>query len=184
MFVRIVPLMFQNSALIDAVSEIVRQRFNLPVIVPDGTFDLDGGYDYHRNQVSSNWILRKLLMQYPANQCRVLALTNRDLYSPVLTYVFGEAELGGRVAVVSIHRFQNELYGLSANADLVKSRLIREVVHELGHTHGLIHCHNQECVMYPSSYVEEIDMKPDSFCESCHQKLFMLGPKASLSTRE
>lgn len=167
MCIRIFPLKFYDLELIEAVSEIVQKRFGMPVILHTETFDLNGGRDPIRNQVNSNWILKQLLARYPGNHSKLLGLTDRDLYSPVLTHVFGEAALGGSAAVVSSHRFHNEFYGLKADPDAVRFRLMSEAVHELGHTFGLIHCQYQECVMYPSSYVEEIDLKSADFCSSC-----------------
>jgi archaemetzincin len=62
---------------------------------------------------------------------------------------------------------RNEHYGLAADENLLLSRLIKEVIHELGHTFGLIHCHAPDCVMRSSTYVEDIDQKGQSLCMSC-----------------
>ena len=94
-----------------------------------------------------------------------------DLYVPVLTYVFGEAQLDGKAAVVSTHRLRDELYGLPQNPQKLRERLEKEAVHELGHTFGLIHCPKPNCVMYTSTYAEEIDFKPMNFCETCFSLL-------------
>ena len=94
-------------------------------------------------------------------------MTNLDLFVPVLTYVFGEAQLEGKAAVVSSFRLRDELYGLPKNPDKLKERLEKEAVHELGHTFSLIHCPNPRCVMYTSTYAEEIDFKSKDFCNSC-----------------
>jgi len=90
-----------------------------------------------------------------------------DLYVPVLTYVFGEAQLNGKAAVVSSYRLRDELYGLPKNPQRLKERLEKEAVHELGHTFGLIHCRNPNCVMYATTYAEEIDLKSRNFCRVC-----------------
>ena len=37
-----------------------------------------------------------------------------DLYIPILTFVFGEAQIGGASAIVSYHRLRQEFYGLPA----------------------------------------------------------------------
>ena len=100
-----------------------------------------------------------------------MAVTTVDLYVPVLTYVFGEAQLDGKAAVVSTHRLRDELYGLPKNPQRLRERLEKEAVHELGHTFGLIHCHEPNCVMYTSTYAEEIDFKSTYFCETCCSSL-------------
>jgi archaemetzincin len=102
---------------------------------------------------------------------RILAVTSVDLFIPVLTYVFGEAQLGGPAAVVSTNRLRSEKYGLPPDPETLISRLEKEAVHELGHTFGLFHCSEPACVMHASTYVEEIDPKEASFCATCLQAL-------------
>jgi archaemetzincin len=97
----------------------------------------------------------------------VVGVTAVDLFVPVLTYVFGEAQLGGRAVVVSTHRLRPEAYGLPADDELVAARTEKEALHELGHTWGLRHCHAPDCVMRASTYAEEIDLKPAALCDRC-----------------
>jgi len=85
----------------------------------------------------------------------------------VLTFVFGEAQLSGNCAVVSLHRLREEFYGLPPNEELVRARLLKEAVHELGHTFGLRHCDNWQCVMTSSHAVERLDVKGTEFCFLC-----------------
>lgn len=174
MSVRIYPVSFRDRELIAAVSEVIGRRFNEQVDVREGMLNIEGGRDPIRNQVNSNWILRALLDLSPDPNSRLLGLTEQDLYVPVLSYVFGEAQLGGRAAVVSVHRFRNEFYGLPPDRAVLKDRLIRETIHELGHTWGLYHCLEPECVMHPCSYAEEIDLKSSRFCDQCGRTLHHL----------
>ena len=94
-----------------------------------------------------------------------------DIFTPILTFLFGEAQLGGNGAIVSTHRLHNEFYGLPGDDDLLYARTLKEVLHELGHTMGLIHCQYYECVMHFSTYVEDIDLKKSQFCPVCKNKL-------------
>ena len=64
----------------------------------------------------------------------MLAVTERDLFIPVLTFVFGQAQLGGRVAVVSLARLRQEFYGLAPNREVFWSAPLKEALHETGHT--------------------------------------------------
>ena len=90
-----------------------------------------------------------------------------DLYIPILTFVFGEAQLGGAGALVSYHRLRQEFYGLPPDADVLANRLLIETVHELGHTLSLTHCQDYRCAMAPAHAVEWIDIKDSGFCEDC-----------------
>jgi archaemetzincin len=98
-------------------------------------------------------------------------VVDEDLYIPVLTFVFGEAQLDGSAAIVSTHRLKNQYYGLQKDDTLLYIRLEKEIVHELGHTFGMYHCRDYECVMKSSTYVEEIDLKKATPCPVCAQFL-------------
>ena len=98
---------------------------------------------------------------------RVVGLAAVDLYIPILTFVFGEAQMGGPCAVVSSYRLRQECYGLAADPELLFVRTLKEAVHELGHTVGLTHCDDYECAMASSHSVEWIDLKGTKLCGHC-----------------
>ncbi len=50
-------------------------------------------------------------------------------------------------------------------------RLEKEIIHKLCHIFELIHCHQFECTMRSSTYVEEIDLKQHLPCSSCRRIL-------------
>jgi len=129
---------------------------------------LDPTFAFHaeRRQYHSSEILARM-RSATAPGARRLGVTGVDLYIPILTFVFGEAELGGRCAVVSYHRLREEFYGLPADAEVVRQRLLKEAVHELGHTIELTHCDDYRCAMAPSHAVEWIDVKEATFCNDC-----------------
>jgi archaemetzincin len=102
-----------------------------------------------------------------------LGVTDLDLYIPVLTFVFGEAQLAGGRAVVSTLRLRQEFYGLPADPELLGERLLKEALHELGHTYGLRHCPDYTCVMSSSNGVERIDLKSAEFCPTCAQLMLI-----------
>ena len=163
----ILPLRFSDKNLLQSLSYILENSFKIPVAISSNSFSLDGGMDPLRDQFNSAWILSQLLKSAAEESCKILGVTSVDLFVPVLTYVFGEAQLDGKAAVVSIYRLRDELYGLPKNPEKLKARLEKEAVHELGHTFGLIHCQDPACVMYASTYAEEIDFKSREFCSNC-----------------
>jgi archaemetzincin len=122
-------------------------------------------FDPRRQQHSSTRILQWLVEQRPEQAHKVLALTDVDLFIPILTFVFGEAQLDGAAAIVSTARLRANHGGSSSR--LLTSRLAKECVHELGHTFGLIHCDRPGCVMTRSVSVLDVDAKTVSFCEDC-----------------
>jgi archaemetzincin len=130
-------------------------------------FDPERAFDSSRGQYHSTLLLEHLLAEPTGDDARLLGVAGVDLFIPILTYVFGEAQLAGRAAVVSIHRLDNAHYGLPRNDRVLLDRLVKEAAHELGHTFGLVHCGNTTCVMRSSTYVEDIDLKSERFCSVC-----------------
>jgi archaemetzincin len=104
------------------------------------------------------------------NDWRLLAIADVDLYIPILKYVFGEAQIGGPCAIVSTFRLRQEFYGLEADDALLRWRLLKESVHELGHTLELRHCEDYRCAMASSHAVEWIDLRESALCEVCQAK--------------
>jgi len=124
-------------------------------------------YDPFRGQYNSSKILSELSSNHPQDASKLLAITNIDLCTPILNYVFGAAQLNGKAAIVSTHRLRPEFYNKPANQNLLLERALKEALHELGHAYGLIHCIRYECAMHFSPTVKEIDKKKASFCPSC-----------------
>ncbi len=153
--------------MLDRLSVALERTFLTKVRIRKPWFDPEVSFDKLRGQYNST-ILLKLLLDDPAySSGKALGVVGMDLFAPVLTYVFGEAQLDGRASVVSLHRLRPEVYGLTADDHLLFTRLLKESTHELGHCFGLLHCTDTACVMHASTYVEEIDVKSEWFCQSC-----------------
>lgn len=136
-------------------------------------FQLDPAPTYHieRQQFHSSEILQRMRSFVRPEDWRVLAIADVDLYIPILKYVFGEAQLGGPCAVVSTYRLRQEFYGLERDDSLLNQRLLKECVHELGHTLDLHHCQNYRCAMSSAHAVEWIDLRESTLCEACRSQL-------------
>jgi archaemetzincin len=160
-----------DRGFLEKISEVVMHEFTSTVLIKEAHVDLAGFFDPGRRQYNGDKLLREVgSMSYPASS-KVIGLFNVDLYIPILTYIFGQAQLGGRTAIASLYRLSNERYGMKADNDLLLQRFEKEVVHELGHTFGLIHCHTPTCVMRSSTYVEDIDQKEAQLCVKCRDEL-------------
>ncbi len=178
---RLVPIFCgAERDLVDSLVETLRTVFGLRVELQLPSFDPELAFDSSRGQYNSRILLAQLLREARPETTRILGVAGVDLFIPVLTYVFGEAQLAGRAAVVSTHRLDCQLYGLPANRKLLLQRLRKEAIHELGHTYNLLHCHQHPCVMMSSTYVEGIDLKSDRFCNRCLDQLRQAGPEPRL----
>jgi archaemetzincin len=149
----------------------VKREFPLSVNIEEGRIDLSEFYDPARRQYDGVQILKKVDSQYSTDSAKTLGLFNVDLFIPILTYIFGQAILKGRTGIASLYRFNNERYGMDSNDEFILERFQKEVIHELGHTFGLLHCHIPTCVMRSSTYVEDIDQKSASLCPRCHNEM-------------
>ncbi|GAB4327442.1 MAG: archaemetzincin family Zn-dependent metalloprotease [Candidatus Zixiibacteriota bacterium] len=165
--IHVVGVGLSDTTLMDRLAADLTATISHTAVVARWTIDPKGAYDPLRNQYNSSYILSELFRRQIPGKSRLLGVTDVDLYAPVLTFVFGEAQLGGPTAVVSTHRMRPELYGLDPDPELLFRRLLVEAVHELGHTAGLRHCLVQRCAMNGSTYVEEIDLKGPGFCSAC-----------------
>lgn len=169
--IALVPIyVTEERGLLHRLEIHLAEAFGLDVERRRPWFDPERAFDPSRGQYNSTLLLAQLQGAPPA-ATRVLGVTSVDLFIPVLSYVFGEAQVPGRAAVMSLHRLAPELYGLPADQERLTERAAKEAVHELGHTFGLIHCRQPECVMRSSTYVEEIDLKGARFCAECRRAL-------------
>ena len=155
------------DGLLESVRGHMDRVFGMTTRVWHGRERPPHAFDSKRNQHSSTRILEWLLHAGPGAPHRVLAVTDMDLFIPVLTFVFGEAQLGGRAAVVSTARLEPAPTPALRGGRLLASRLAKEAVHELGHAFGLVHCDRVRCVMSRSSSLIEIDAKGGGFCDDC-----------------
>lgn len=137
---------------------------------------VDFAYDAARRQYGSIAILEMLLRLSPGDAGKLLAVTERDLFVPVLTFVFGQAQLGGRAAVISLARLRQEFYGLAPNREVFVERAAKEALHETGHMFGLVHCADRSCAMSLATNIRQIDGKQAAFCVPCAARL-RRGPR-------
>ncbi|MFQ6012653.1 MAG: archaemetzincin family Zn-dependent metalloprotease [Thermoplasmata archaeon] len=91
----------------------------------------------------------------------VLAVTEVDLYVEPLSFVFGQADVGGHAAVISSRRLSSE------DPTLFRLRVLKEALHELGHNRGLNHCADPTCIMHFSNELGHTDRKGPNLCPAC-----------------
>ncbi|MBK5260626.1 MAG: archaemetzincin family Zn-dependent metalloprotease [Thermoanaerobaculia bacterium] len=162
----LVPLGEIERPLLHAVRAAVMRELRAPCTISPRSLDPAFAFHPERNQYHSTTILEQLKSFYGRGEI-VVGITPVDLFIPILTYVFGEAQLSGSCAVVSYHRMHQALYGLEPDDSLLAERLSKTAIHEIGHTRGLTHCDDYNCVMAAAHAVEWLDVKGHALCAWC-----------------
>jgi archaemetzincin len=171
-----------DEAMMTAVRADVERAFGMPATAAAHPERPVGTLDPARGQHASSAILKWLMARRP-EEATVVGITDADLFIPVLTFVFGEARLGGGVAVVSTARLGGEPR-LGLDRRLLAARLAKETIHELGHAFGLVHCTSARCVMTRSASLVHVDAKGGSLCHDCRLRLREGAPQGGVHAHE
>jgi len=163
----LLPIGNVDDGLLQELRPAMAETFRVSCQILPVRLDPEFAFHGERQQYHSSEILHRMQSFLTADSWRMLGVVAVDLYIPILTFVFGEAQMGGPCAVVSAHRLRQEFYGLPADPQLYRQRVIKEAVHELGHTLSLTHCDDYSCAMAPSHAVEWIDIKESTLCTGC-----------------
>jgi len=172
------PLVDLESELLSQICQAIGQAFRYKTEIIPLLEELNFALDPNRSQYHSTAILEKLSTIAPHHAIKVLAIIQEDLFIPIMSYVYGEAQLGGKACIISIHRLKENPSSI-AGTEVYRDRLIKESVHELGHTFNLRHCPDPRCIMHYSRTVRDVDKKADQFCRYCNILLEdeLKGPK-------
>jgi len=119
-----------------------------------------------RNQYNAAHIIKTLGAGVPGAMKR-MGIMAGDISLPFLTYVFGEAHIGGRAAVISTYRLQLPHNGVMPDRSYVYQRLAKIAIHETGHLLGLSHCQSPRCIMNFSVGLDKLDTLGFDFCHHC-----------------
>lgn len=165
----ILPVEFRETDILHPVRSKIASILNWDVVIEFRNLNLDPWLNPDRDQYDAGMILRDF--EQKSNGDMLAIVTSRDLFIPILTFVFGLSKLGGNVSIVSSCRLRSEFYGLPPDKDLLQERLLKESIHEIGHNLNLMHCRNYSCVMSMSSSVEELEIKGEGFCSSCYRAI-------------
>jgi archaemetzincin len=159
------------AGILRAVDDGVRETFQAQTLCAEPLPEPSYAWDAARRQYSSTHLLRELARRYPQPSGKVLGITECDLFIPMLSFVYGQAQLRGPLAVVSLARLRQEFYELPGNEAIAILRLQKEAAHELGHTFGLVHCADRSCPMSLSTNIHQLDLKGAAFCGGCRSLL-------------
>ena len=155
-----------SAELTEAIAGEIKRVFGFSTAIESVLQDLSFALDQNRNQHHSTMILEQLAARAPMQAVKVIAIAQVDLFIPILTHVYGEAQLGGTACVVSTFRLNEGRSGLNISAKYI-DRIVKEAIHELGHTFNLRHCPEASCIMHYCRNEEDVDRKSDELCRYC-----------------
>ncbi|HKV77225.1 MAG TPA: archaemetzincin [Candidatus Sulfotelmatobacter sp.] len=173
--VHLLPVGKIAASVLDDLRDAIPKRLPVRCEILPLTLDPTPSYHPERQQFHSSEILQRMQSLVRPRDWRFLAVAEVDLYIPILKYVFGEAQMGGPCAVVSTFRLGQDFYGLDQDDFLLRERLLKESIHELGHTLQLRHCPDYQCAMASSHSVEWIDLRENRMCDACRYELESSG---------
>lgn len=132
-----------------------------------------------RKQYDAPQILRDIvLFIQKKSYFRTLGILDEDIYSRFQNFIFGLARVPEKqflpysgVSLISLTRLKEKFYRRETDRALEELRVLKEALHELGHTFGLPHCQNKGCVMKFSEKLTDTDNKTPQFCHKCQEKL-------------
>ncbi|MCD6216908.1 hypothetical protein J7L05_03480 [bacterium] len=159
-----------------AVSEMIAHDLKHPVKILN-QIEIPHFPEGRVGQVKADFIRNYITDErgVPKDTFRLIALTNEDIYAEGYNFIFGQAAMGGLIGLVSLNRLKpasdgGELID-AQHREIYHERIRKLVRHELGHTFGLTHCSNPECVMAFHDSLATLDSGGEFFCDKCLEKL-------------
>ena len=159
------PVDALESELAERIRAEVHRTFGFRTETESLLQDVAFALNTDRDQHYSTLILEKLAGLAPDRAVKILAITRVDLFIPILTHVYGEAQLGGKACIVSTYRLNENLS--MGDREPFYQRVVKEAVHELGHTFNLRHCQDHYCIMHYCRCIKDVDRKTDQLCRYC-----------------
>ncbi len=172
-----------GNDVVRIVSDSLQGILKIPVDIAQPVPVPQTAFMESRNQYNSMAVIKHLSERYSSGGLKILGITNKDLCTPILTYVFGEAYMGGDAAVISCFRLYRGQSGEPVSTDDFLNRVVKVALHEIGHTFNVPHCHTGRCVMRASNSLKELDEKLNYLCDYCELFLFEAVTKAIESSR-
>ncbi len=167
--IELIPIGNIDRVVLETLRQPLEEVFGQRVEIGDSISLPRENWNQHRGQHLATMLLT--LIPLPKSNDKALGIVDVDIFAHGLNFVFGEADITGKRALISLQRLRQEFYSLPQDENLFRERAFKEAVHELGHTYGLGHCPDPTCVMHFSNSLHDTDLKGWNFCRDCQEKL-------------
>ncbi|MGA2400673.1 MAG: hypothetical protein ABSG91_03070 [Syntrophobacteraceae bacterium] len=162
--VDIIPLGWVDTLAVSVVAANLQTLMGLNAAILPPLPDPEYAYLPLRSQYASGKIIKTLESIADGAQFK-LGIVHCDLCTPILKFVFGESQLGGKAAVISTHRLRHK------DPARTYLRAAKIGLHETGHLLGIGHCRTPDCLMAFSGSLEKLDGLPSRFCTACEYEI-------------
>lgn len=163
--IKIAPLIDPPNFILNEMKLKFEEIFKFPILIEKNLKVPDYYKNLSRKQYNVSKLIFYLKEKFKSDFLKIIGVISEDIYDEGYNFVFGLAELNGKYAIVSLYRLFDK------DKNLYLDRTMKESIHELGHTFGLNHCNNKNCVMSFSLSINDVDKKERYFCKLCETKL-------------
>jgi archaemetzincin len=155
-----------GGMIIRDIAQVTSDFLGLSIDVLPGLNMPADAFSPGRRQYHAGKLLQLLAGSYPEYH-KVIGITLQDLFLPIFTHVYGEAQMPGRAAIVSLYRIGSADGAHHIDHIVLMQRSLKVVVHEFLHTFEFVHCRHLDCLMRPVTKIEDLDQVPMKLCRSC-----------------
>jgi archaemetzincin len=174
--IKVIPFFELPQNLKDRIEKGIKEIYGLDTRFVMDRFEIPpSSFNRARRQYLASRIIDHMKRMKKGDEVAILGIVDVDIYSHGLNFIFGQADRGERIALISLRRLRQEFYGLKEDRGIFLYRALVEVIHELGHIFGLQHCRSPFCVMYFSNTILDTDRKGYRLCPLCKKELEKRG---------
>lgn len=167
------PLAFTNQELLNHLKKDIQNYYHFNVIILENKELPTEAYYQPRNRYKANKLIWWLWKIKPNNADYIIGISTKDISSKKGDNPdFGIMGLGfcpGKSSVISTYRIK------TPNQTLLKERLSKIALHEIGHNLGLGHCSiTKDCFMHAAeASIKQIDREKLDLCANCKKMIHL-----------
>lgn len=155
------------QALLEPMREYAAIFFDRPAKLLSPTPLPKAAYVSTRQQYEAAEVLVELERLKPADTLALVGITEADLFTRGLNFVFGMGNPATGCGIYSVVRYKAGQSG----ENTLQRRALKVLNHEVGHILQLKHCVFYRCTMNGSNSLPEADRRPIFLCPVCLEKL-------------
>jgi archaemetzincin len=166
-----------DERLLETLRRFVEAAYGQPCKVMKAMDLPPSAFDPRRKQYNASELLSALRSHFFLKRLfkpgivKAVGVTEKDIYTRQMNFIFGLATRGGKYCVISTCRFHQSFRGKPVNEKLLRRRTLKVLYHELGHNFGMPHCDRIQCAMCYHNSLPELDESYVWFCPDCTKKL-------------